>query len=233
MIRKGQKEDSAQIARIKVKNYQSTYKGIFSENFLNSLNVEDEEKKYLENFDSRDILVYEEDGKILGYIYYGKRKNNSTVLEDYDGEIYAIYVDVDFKRNGIGTKLLKQAMLSLIKKYKKIILWCAEENVNAKEFYIYNNFKLVASQLGKIRNETIPEQAFVFDFCDICGYKLSRFVSYIENNENIAIYANFNLIFLKEESKNWFYNIINKNNTNEIPVKFFNYLLEKEVIEFV
>ena len=54
---------------------------------------------------------------------------------------------------------------------------------------------------------------------------------FIENNENIAIYTNPDLIFLKEEPRIWFKKIIGHGELSKVPQKFINYLMQKEVIE--
>ncbi|MBO5349640.1 MAG: hypothetical protein J6A89_07485 [Clostridia bacterium] len=62
-------------------------------------------------------------------------------------------------------------------------------------------------------------------------YKLTRYVSYLEKNEIIAVYSNFNLFFLKNEPALWFQKIVNNDETKDIPINFIKYLQEKEVIE--
>lgn len=62
------------------------------------------------------------------------------------------------------------------------------------------------------------------------GYKLTRYVSYKEKNNVIAVYSNFNLMFLKGNSAIWFKKIANNENLDDIPKKYFDYLQKKEVI---
>ena len=61
------------------------------------------------------------------------------------------------------------------------------------------------------------------------GY--NYFDLYIENEKNIAIYTNPDLIFLKDEPREWFKQIINNDKTENIPQKFIDYLVKKDVIE--
>ena len=60
---------------------------------------------------------------------------------------------------------------------------------------------------------------------------MTRFVSYKEKNNIIALYSNFNLLFFKNETVKWLENIISGKNTTEIPISFYKYLIKKEVIE--
>ncbi|MBP3502901.1 MAG: hypothetical protein J6K42_05470 [Clostridia bacterium] len=63
------------------------------------------------------------------------------------------------------------------------------------------------------------------------NYKLTRYVSYKEKNNIIAVYSNFNLMFFKGDTAMWFKKIVNKENIDEIPKKYLEYLQRKEVIE--
>lgn len=231
MIRVGTIKDAEKISNLKIQNYLKTYKGIFDDSYLKNLSIKDEKSKYIRHFQDRKILVYEKDNKILGYIYYGKRKNNINELTEYNAEIYAIYVDINFIDSGIGTKLIKHALMDLIKDYDKVILWCAKENIKAQKFYLKNNFvksNIISNSIG---GKNVTEIAFIFDFTNPANYKLTRFTSFIEKSNIIAVYSNFNMFFLKENTSLWFKQIVDKDLSSEIPLSFYNYLINKEVIE--
>lgn len=79
------------------------------------------------------ILVYEEDGKILGFIDY------ITLYENTD--ILYIVVNQNYRKKGIGTLLLNE----MIKREncKHIMLEVKETNIDAIKFYETNNFKTI------------------------------------------------------------------------------------------
>lgn len=164
MIRDGIKNDAEQIAKLKIRNYRKTYNNIFSNQFLNKMNLEDEKQKYINGLKNRKVLVYYDEDKVLGYIYYGKRKNHKEVLPDYDGEIYAIYVDVDFQKKGIGKKLIIAALNDLIKDYNKIILWCMKDNYDSLQFYKKINFTELESILTELGGKELYETGLGYDF---------------------------------------------------------------------
>lgn len=76
---------------------------------------------YLPNSES---WVYEENGRILGFISY------------YEGSIPAIFVEPSSQSIGIGSQLLE--MLKI--KYKKLTLSVFAENLSAYKFYIHHGF---------------------------------------------------------------------------------------------
>lgn len=231
MVRKGEKKDAVQIAKLKIENYRKTYKNIFSEEYLANMNIELEKKKYIDGLKKREVLVYCQDEKILGYIYYGRRTNNLEILPEYFGEISAIYVDIHHRNMGIGTKLINMALKNLMNKYEKIILWCALENTESINFYEKRNFEKNLKLNNMIANRKLQEIAMVYDFTNISNYKLTRFVAYKEKNNIVAVYSNFNLLFLKDETAKWFNDILNRNKKEKLPIKFIRYLKNKEVIE--
>lgn len=231
MIREGIKNDAEQIAKLKIRNYQKTYNNIFSNQFLNEMNIEDEKQKYINGLKNRKVLVYYDEDNVLGYIYYGKRKNHKEVLKDYDGEIYAIYVDVDFQKKGIGKKLIIAALNDLINDYNKIILWCMKDNYDSLQFYEKRNFTKLENIATEIGGKELYETGLGFDFSKSKNYKLTRYVSFKEKNQVIAVYSNFDLIFLKNETAIWFKKLVNNEITKDIPISFYKYLIKKEVAE--
>ena len=116
MIRKGHINDALEIGNIKINTWRKTYFNIFPDEFLDKLNIETEEQKYIKSYPNRKVKVYEKDGQIIAYCYYGNRKEE--ILPDYTGEVFALYVKNDCQDKGVGTKLLKDAINDLSKENK-------------------------------------------------------------------------------------------------------------------
>lgn len=96
--------------------------------------------KYSDN-EFRNILVYEDDKKIVGVLVY---------LLIYDrAEIEYIVVKDEYKRLGIGSKLL-----SFIEKdIKNITLEVRESNTTAINFYKKNGYSIVSTRHNYYKNE--------------------------------------------------------------------------------
>lgn len=250
MIRKGKTEDAGIIAKIKIDNWRKTYKDIFPDDFLQNLEAKDEEEKYLKNLKEKDVIIYEKDEPIA-YCYYGKRKNSE--YPDYEGEVFALYVKNDCQNHGIGTNLLQEAIRDLSKECTKVLLWCAKENKSAISFYRKNGLEIIGEEAECIGEKEVEKVALGIDVRNMVmdtkkmytkngdgleekpkiflNYRLKKSANYIENEKNIAIYTNPDLIFLKDEPREWFKQIINNENTENIPQKFIDYLVKKDVIE--
>lgn len=229
MIRNGKIEDADKIANIKIDTWRKTYVNIFPDEYLRNLDLEREIEKYKQNFNKRNVILYEEKGKIIGYCYYGNR--NDTYLENYKGEIFALYVKNDCQDRGIGTLLLQQAISDLSKTNKKILLWCAKENYKAIKFYRKNGLETLGEKTERVCEKNVEKLAWGIDLEKEKIYNLKKSANYIENNKNIALYTNMDLIFLKGKTREWFKEIINHKKDQKIPQKFVNYLIDKGAIE--
>lgn len=251
MIRDGIKEDAGKIARLKIDNWRKTYSKIFPEDFLNNLDLTKEKEKYLNNLKNKNVIIYEKAEEPIAYCYYGE----NAKFKDYEGEVFALYVENNCQEHGIGTKLLQYAIKDLAKKSKKIFLWCAKENTRAISFYKKNGFKIIGEEIENIGGKNVEKVALGISLEDEKireyksesdkinekdktetpdknnSYNLKKSANYIENEQSMAIYANPDLIFLKDEPRNWFTQIINHEKISNIPKNFIDYLLKKEIIE--
>ena len=228
MIRDGIKEDSEKIARLKIDNWRKTYSKIFPEDFLNNLSLTKEKEKYLNNLKNKNVIIYEKEKEPIAYCYYGE----NAKYKDYQGEVFALYVKNNCQECGIGTKLLQYAIKDLANKSNKIFLWCAKENTRAISFYQKNGFKIIGEEIENIGGKNVEKVALGISLeGKENSYNLKKSANYIENEQYMAIYANPDLIFLKDEPRNWFMQIINHKKIIDIPKKFIDYLLKKEIIE--
>lgn len=76
--------------------------------------------------DAAEFLVAEDDGEVLGYLHY-----------DCDGaepELHRIYVDLERKRAGIGSALMRE-LHSRLRPGSSYVLLVAEANTDARAFY--------------------------------------------------------------------------------------------------
>lgn len=81
-----------------------------------------------------DTFIYEDSTDIKGFI--------SIINNEFIG---ALFVDIDSKGKGIGSKLIDYAL----KKYKKLNLAVYKDNTNAVKFYINKGFKIIEEQINE------------------------------------------------------------------------------------
>ena len=128
-IRQAKEEDVMQIAEIMVEDWQTAYRGIMDDDFLDSLcaaqRFEIEIRRY------RKFTVAADRDEVLGYAW-----SEETDDEAADCEIIALYVRYAKRINGIGRALMLHAMDGFRKAGKKtMIVWCLKENHESRKFY--------------------------------------------------------------------------------------------------
>jgi GNAT superfamily N-acetyltransferase len=105
-IREATVHDIPELAALHVRTWRATYEGILSEKQLSGPTVELREKQWrtaLETTDgSRFVLVVEDEkGRLVGFAH-GRPSDHP----EFDGELGSIFLEADYQRKGIGTRLV-------------------------------------------------------------------------------------------------------------------------------
>jgi ribosomal protein S18 acetylase RimI-like enzyme len=127
MIRSATSADAAAVARVQVRTWQQAYAHLFPSEKLASHSLE----KRTEQWRRWPPVVAERNGEIVGFVSVGPSRD-----EDADGELYAIYVDPDHWRTGIGRELLRAGEQRLRQLGEtEVVLWVFKDNPGARAFY--------------------------------------------------------------------------------------------------
>lgn len=102
-IRHATPADAASIAKIHIQSWQETYADIFSQTFLDSLQVQERQKHWFQTISNKEELVFmaEKDGAIVGFSSLAMRqtpKKNCPYLA-------TLYLLQAFQKQGIGQQL--------------------------------------------------------------------------------------------------------------------------------
>ena len=134
-IRKATLNDIKAISTIKVEGWQSAYKNIISDEYLDNMDIKKTIEKNTINFEKHPFVVAELNEEVVGFCGYDFG-NIEEIDDNSDCKIRGIYVKPNMKRNGIGRKLINYVKKELLKANKeKMILWCLKENYPSREFY--------------------------------------------------------------------------------------------------
>ena len=146
-IRAANPEDASAIAKIHVEGWRTTYQGIVPDSYLASLNLDERRTRWSAALKSRGrVLVAEQNAELIGFIDGGPVRKP---VEACDAELYAIYLDVMARRQGIGTALLTELAKNLKKEgFESMAVWVLEANA-ATRFYE----RLGASLAGSMQIE--------------------------------------------------------------------------------
>jgi len=134
-VRHADPGDARGIAEVHVCSWRTSYRGIVPDARLDALDVESRVlfwKTTLMRTPNCCFVSVNDNGVITGFVSAGPAQNDELGT---DGEIYAIYLVESAKKQGIGRRLLYEAVLCLRKAgFRSLSLWLLRENP-ARGFY--------------------------------------------------------------------------------------------------
>lgn len=149
VIRKAVENDCNEIAIVKYKVWQTTYRGIYYDEKLDNYDFKAQEIKFKEILKNSNINFYVAvlDEKILGYMTEGK---TCRPFADYEQEIGLLYILKEYQGNGIGKAFFDIAYNSIKSRgYKKFYISCNKYNTNSQKFYEKMGGKIVFADEDK------------------------------------------------------------------------------------
>lgn len=161
IIRKAIQADASGIAAVHVESWQTTYKGIIPQHFLDELSVEKRIKLWNRNLENREnmIFVAEDSSGIIGFITGGKREENTEVGA---ADLTSLYLLDACHGQGIGRKLVDQLMDDFKKQgYKKVYVDVLADN-DTRYFYMYLGADYVRTVKARIGGKLLNEEVYVF-----------------------------------------------------------------------
>jgi ribosomal protein S18 acetylase RimI-like enzyme len=163
-IRPAKVEDALGIAQVHVDSWRTTYTGIMPDELLASQSVERREaiwRSMLSNSASQTFMfVAEADDKVVGFAAAGRERGEHPV---YKGELYAIYLLVDYQGQGIGRALVTEVVGKLIERgFTTMLIWVAVGNP-AVRFYEALGGHPVGSKSESFGDVMIEEIAYGYD----------------------------------------------------------------------
>lgn len=160
-VRPASPEDAPAIARVHVRTWQSAYRGLLAEDFLESLSEEARAQRWREILLQADpyafTMVAEQDGRIVGFVSGGPERSGDPL---YSGEVYAIYILPAHQRKGIGRLLIREAVQALLAQgFSNMLIWVLSDNPSGA-FYEALGGQFVREQPIEIGAQTLTEAAY-------------------------------------------------------------------------
>jgi GNAT superfamily N-acetyltransferase len=132
-IRPARSDDTAEIARIHVEAWRDAYAALLPAEYLARLDAKIEAARWGRANRVESTLVAEAHGDVIGYAIVGpaRRRHDSP-----SGEVYALYVETDWRDQGVGRALIQSAFdLFRRRRLAEAVIWCLEGNFAARGFY--------------------------------------------------------------------------------------------------
>ena len=162
-IMKMEEQDIPEVVDIQIGGWQTAYKGIIEQEFLDSMDREKKIEKTRNNFKQRTAIVAKIDDEVVGFCRY-TAPANGIYAEEYDSEIVAIYVKPNKKGLGIGKEMFKYVQNEFRRLNKnKMLLWCLKENYPSRAFYEKMGGKLAKEKEYEIGGKIYLEVGFEYD----------------------------------------------------------------------
>jgi ribosomal protein S18 acetylase RimI-like enzyme len=166
VIREAGAKDASAVARVHVASWRTTYRGVVPDAFLDGMSYEESENRWSERLAGRDRSVFtfvaDVSGSIVGFASGGPRR--SEVPEDFDGELYALYLLAEVRGTGIGIRLFRDVAKRLSSSgFEAVIAWVMAENRSARGFYEAFGGRLVGKDSFEIEGVEIEEVAYGWD----------------------------------------------------------------------
>lgn len=131
VVRAAGVEDAEGIATVHVASWRETYGGMVPDAFLESLSVSRRAAQWMSSLSDpssvyHHAFVAELDGQIVGFSNYGFPQEKD---DEFDGELYAIYLLKSAQGRGIGRALFTEAARRLLEfGSSSMLVWVLKEN---------------------------------------------------------------------------------------------------------
>ena len=154
-VRLATPDDASTIADIHVGSWQTTYRGLVPDGFLDGLSVDRRTSGWRETIERqvRELAtepsaapgrtwVVEVDDAVVGFAASGEARGESAPPPAGAGEVLAIYLAPEARGFGYGRVLFAQAVTDLRQRgFDPIVVWVFEANSLARRFYEAAGFR--------------------------------------------------------------------------------------------
>lgn len=136
IVRDATSQDAAEVAGVHVRSWQAAYRGLFPDDYLDTLRAGDRMAHYTFGGGRPDrpaTIVAVAGDTICGFATMGPSQDEDAADA---GELYAIYLDPQAWGRGIGRSLIAEARVRLSRQgFAEAILWVLAGNEQAQRFY--------------------------------------------------------------------------------------------------
>jgi GNAT superfamily N-acetyltransferase len=133
--------DCDRVAEIRVRGWQTAYRGRMPASYLAALSVAEDAARRRERFGRGGAtivnLVAERDGEVVGWACHGPYRDDEARGDKVESaELYAIYVDPERVGAGVGRALLRESLARCTAAgHARMLLWVLKGNTGARRFY--------------------------------------------------------------------------------------------------
>ncbi len=161
-LRPARPGDAAGIARVHVETWRATYAGLVPAAYLVGMSEAGQTlfwQKLIARRVEGSVLVAEADGSLVGFGNCGTSRDSGM---DIGGEVYTLYVALDWQGRGIGRQLLKGLFEALVRSgIDDAFLWVLADNPS-RFFYEAVGGQRSAERRELFAGSLLDEAAYVW-----------------------------------------------------------------------
>ncbi|MFD6174609.1 MULTISPECIES: GNAT family N-acetyltransferase [Streptomyces] len=154
--------DCDRVAEIRIRGWQSAYRGLIPQSYLDGLSVAEDAERRRERLAQADgsvvnLVAEDTGGEVVGWACHGPYRGGEAVTGD--AELYAIYVHPEHLGQGAGQALLAEAVARCTAAgHGRLLLWVLKGNGRARRFYERAGFEADgAEEPFEVDGVTVPE----------------------------------------------------------------------------
>jgi GNAT superfamily N-acetyltransferase len=157
--------DVDRVCEIRVRGWQSAYRGLMPQSYLDALSVGEDAERRRAHFGRGGAevvnLVAEQAGKVIGWAAHGAYRDGG--VRTADAELYALYVDTGHIGTGVGRALLKESVRQAGALGRpRMYLWVVRGNAPARRFYERAGFHADgAEEPFEVAGVAVPEVRYL------------------------------------------------------------------------
>ena len=153
-------DDAAALALAHVRAWQTAYRGLMPQRYLDSLVVEERTESWRRRLSNQgndsQLLVGTIDDKVAGFAMFGAARDPES---GEAGELYALNVHPNHWGGGVGSALLSASHAGLAEfGFLDAVLWVVPGNDRARRFYERHGWKVEKRERTiELQGVTVPE----------------------------------------------------------------------------
>jgi GNAT superfamily N-acetyltransferase len=163
IIRCANSADCHAIAHVQIEGWRTTYRGIVPDEYLDAMSPEVQAPQWsqiLQRPNQVTLVVEDEAGTIVAFANGGPERTGRV---DYRGELYAIYLLESVRRQGLGTRLFQDFILSLAEfGIDGLMVWVLADNAY-RQFYESLGGTLIGERRIELGGRMFREVAYGWD----------------------------------------------------------------------
>ena len=164
-IMKAKVSDAEGIAKVHIRTWHETYKGLVEDEYLKGLILGERitkwEERLVPNKKHWAFVAVDEKDKIVGFISGGRARDKK--LKRFGGELYAIYILKAHQKKNIGTLLTQRLCKEFEKNRIKNMYVCVLKDNPYKSFYRKKGARLLRTEKIKIGKRMYKEEIMGWD----------------------------------------------------------------------